>query len=356
MARDYYRILGVERSASSEEIKKAFRRIARETHPDTNPGDAQAEARFRDAAEAYEVLSDPERRHRYDRGDTIDLTNLFSGVGGIDDLLRSVFGDSGLFGPSQARPHRGRDILVQTTVSLKEAAFGGEAAIEFHTMGTCPECSGTGSESGSKPTTCPECGGGGQVRVARRTFLGQMWTVTTCPVCHGEGVLIANPCRLCDGTGASSDVASITVEIPPGVTSGTRLRLSGRGESGGRRGPAGDLFVEVLVDEDPRFERHDADLVHHVSVGISEATLGTRLEIPLVEGETTSLEVPRGTQPNTTFRISGRGMTFLGRRGRGDLLVVVHVVVPEELTAEEEDLLHRWAAIRAEKVDRPAST
>lgn len=356
MATDYYKVLGVGRDASSEEIKKAFRRIARETHPDTNPGDTGAETKFRAAAEAYEVLSDPNRRARFDRGDTVDLSDLFSGFGGLDDLLRSVFGEGSVFGGGAGRAARGRDVLVRAEVSLAEAAFGGEAIVEFSTLGSCPECSGTGAEPGTEVITCPDCAGVGQVRVARRSLLGTMMSVTNCPSCDGEGVLLTDPCQTCTGLGAMPEDATLSIEIPAGVSSGTRLRLSGRGESGGRVGPPGDLFVEVSVNADPRYERRDADLIYRVPIGLAEAALGTRLEVPLIEGDTTDLDIPRATQPGSVFRIKGRGMTVLGRRVRGDLMVAVDVLVPSKLTSEEEELLRRWADLRGEKTNRPAST
>jgi len=357
MARDYYTVLGVGRDATNEEIKKAFRRIARETHPDTNPGDTKAEALFREAAEAYEVLSDRDRRAKHDRGDTVDLGDVLSGFGGLDDLLRSVFGDGGLFGGSTAtRSARGRDVLVRTEVSLQEAVFGGQATVEFSARSTCPECSGSGAEPGSEQTTCPDCGGAGQVRVARKSLLGTMTSVAECPTCNGDGRLLTHPCHLCDGDGSVPDESVMSVEVPAGVSSGTRLRLSGRGESGGRFGPPGDLFVEVYVAEDPRFERVDHDLVHRVAIGVAEATLGSRLDVPLVNGESTGLEIPAGTQPRTTFRIRGEGVTHLGRRTRGDLIVVVDVEIPTQISDEQEDLLRRLAELRGEIVDRPAST
>jgi molecular chaperone DnaJ len=362
MATNYYERLGVSPDATTEQIKKSFRQIARETHPDTNPGDAAAEARFREAAEAYEVLSDPDRRASYDRGDTIDLGDLFGGLGGIDDLLRSVFGDGGLFG-GQTRSTRGRDILVRAAVTLVEAAFGSEAAVEYETLASCVECAGSGANPGAERTTCPDCGGAGQVRVAQRSLFGSVMSVRECQRCSGDGSLITDPCGECGGSGSVPHQASVSVEIPAGIASGTRLRLSGRGESAGRNGPPGDLFVEVTVDDDSRFERHDADLVHRTSVGIAEAVLGTTLDVPLVEGETIELDVPNGTQPGTVFRIRGRGMTVMGRRVRGDMLVVVEVAIPDRVSMEEEDLLRRWAEIRDEKVhrttqkvDKPASS
>lgn len=356
MPRDYYETLGVARDAGTEEIKKAFRRIARETHPDANPGDPEAEERFRAAAEAYEVLSDPSRRARYDRGDTIDLGDIFGGMGGIDDLLRSVFGEGGLFGSGARRATRGRDVLVTAEITLEEAAFGTEATVEFHSLQTCGLCGGDGAEPGSKRVTCPECAGAGRVRVAQRSLFGTMMSVSTCQRCGGEGSIVSEPCRNCDGAGALPGDSKVSVEIPPGVSSGTRLRLSGRGESAGSQGPPGDLFVEILVADDPRYERHDADLVHRVSVGLAEASLGTRVEVPLIEGGTTELEVPGGSQPGTSFVIRGSGMHRLGQRSRGDLIVVVDVAVPEELSEEEEELLRRWAELRGEMINRPAGT
>lgn len=356
MAQDYYAILGVDRSATSEEIKKAFRRVARQTHPDANPDDPGAEARFKLAAEAYEVLSDPGRRQRYDRGDSIDLSNLFGGIGSIDDLLRSVFGDSGLFGGKPYRPARGRDILVRTEITLEQAAFGAEAEVSYQTLKDCEICDATGASPGTHPVTCPDCGGGGQVRMAQRSVFGTMMSVATCPTCAGEGTLIKDPCPACSGSGASSHRATVNVEVPPGVSTGTRLRLSGRGESSGRSGSAGDLFVEIEVADDARFERHDADLVHRVSVGIAEATLGTDIQIPAIDREPATLDVPAGTQPGSLFTFPGRGMPVLGRRNRGDMVVVVDVAIPQSVSGEEEELLLRWAEIRGERTDRPAST
>ncbi|HSJ82582.1 MAG TPA: molecular chaperone DnaJ [Acidimicrobiia bacterium] len=356
MAKDYYEILGVGRDATSDEIKRAFRRIARATHPDANPGDPASEARFKDAAEAYEVLSDPDRRRRYDRGDTIDLSDLFGGWGGFDDLLRSVFGEGQMFGGgAQGRPPRGRDVLIRVDVDLEGAAFGTEAPVSFRTKSTCLACAGTGAEGDDGRSTCPECGGSGSVRMARRSLFGTMMTVGACPTCRGEGVLVTNPCPVCSGVGTVDEETTVTVEVPAGVSTGTRLRLSGRGESGGRNGPSGDLYVEVHVTPDPRFERHEADLIHRLTIGIAEAALGARVTVPLVEGGTTDVDIPAGTQPGAVFRLAGHGVTQLGRRSRGDLHVVVSVEVPTDLTTEEEEILRRWADLRGERTDRPAS-
>lgn len=351
MAKDYYKILGVGRDATAEDIKKAFRRLARENHPDANPDNPEAEATFRDAAEAYEVLSDPERRRRYDRGDTIDLGDLFSGFGGIDDLLRSVFGESSIFGGGGwTSPPRGRDVLARVQVSLEEAAFGTLADVEFRTNVTCESCGGDGAAPGTARVTCETCSGNGAVRVARRSLLGTMMTVATCETCRGVGSMIEEACRDCRGRGVVSADRSVRVEIPAGVSTGTRLRLNHEGEAAGVNGRAGDLFVEVLVLADPRFERHGDDLVHKIAVGIAEAALGTTIDVPLIEGGTKEVEIPAGMQPGWVTRLPGLGMGRLGRRNRGDLIIEVGVRIPEDLTTEQEELLMRWAELNDERI------
>lgn len=343
MAKDYYATLGVARDASPEDIKRAFRRLARETHPDANPGDTTAEARFREIAEAYEVLSDADRRRRYDRGDTVDIGDLLGGFGGFDDLLRSVFGDSGLFGgPTRATTPRGRDILTRVEIDLAEAAFGTDAEVSFRTNVVCSVCDGSGAKPGSARRTCPTCAGSGAVRMARRGLLGTVMSVTTCDTCSGTGEVISEQCQNCAGTGVHPADRTVKVEIPAGVDSGTRLRLTSEGEAAPRRGQGGDLYVEVSVRADPRFERVGEDLVHRASIGMAHAALGTRIEVPLVDGGAESVDVPAGTQPGWVHRIAGKGMSRLGRRGRGDLLVHVSVTVPTDLTREQEDLLRSF--------------
>jgi len=349
MATDYYAVLGVDRAASPEEIKKAFRRLARESHPDANPDDPAAEARFRAVAEAYEVLSDPGRRAAHDRGDTVDLGDLLGGFGGFDDLLRSVFGDSGMFGSATAtRTRRGRDILTRTEISLADAAFGAPVDVRFRTSVECDECGGSGAEPGTEPTVCPSCNGSGAQRVARRGLLGTMMSVTTCSTCHGVGEVVAESCPSCDGAGVRQEERSVRVEIPPGVDTGTRLRLNHEGEAVGRGGRAGDLFVEVAVQADERFERDGEDLVHRRRIGMAEAALGTSVTVPLLDGGETTVDVPAGSQPGWTTAVSGEGMARLGRRGRGRLRVVFDVEVPTDLSPEEEDLLRRFAEARDE--------
>ncbi|MDX1469817.1 MAG: DnaJ C-terminal domain-containing protein, partial [Acidimicrobiia bacterium] len=284
----------------------------------------------------------------------IDLTDLFGGIGGLDDLLRSVFGNTGGFGRGAARQARGRDVLVRTTVTLEEAAFGTDATVEYSARTTCPECIGTGSAPGAGTRTCGDCGGTGQVRTSRRSAFGSMMSVTTCATCHGAGTVVTEPCPRCDGAGAVAHDVTVNVDVPAGISTGTRLRLSGRGESPGRGGVPGDLFVEVTVADDERFERRDANLIHHTRLGIAEATLGTRVAVPLLGGGTTELDVPPGTQPGTVLVIHGEGMTILGRRARGDLLVVVDVVIPTDLSPEQEEAIVKWAEVRGERIDRRA--
>jgi molecular chaperone DnaJ len=348
MAKDYYRILGVGRDADPTAIKAAFRRLARETHPDANPDNPTAEARFREAAEAYEVLSDPERRRRYDRGDTIDLSDLFGGFGGgFEDILRSVFGEGGLFGGGSSRPTRGRDILVGAKITLEQAAFGCDVDLEYRSDFECTSCSGSGALKNGMET-CSTCGGAGSVRMARRSIVGTMMTISDCPDCEGRGRRIINPCPDCLGRGVISGSRSVAVEIPPGVSTGTRLRLTGRGESVGQFGRAGDLHVEVSVSDDPRFERNDTDLIHRATLSVVQATLGAQIKVPLLDGGAMDLEVPAGTQPSSVFRLDGYGIPHLGRRGRGDLIVVVDVEIPTGLTSEEKGLLERFDGLRQE--------
>ncbi len=353
---EYYDLLGVPRDASQDDIKKAFRRLARDTHPDANPDDPEAEAKFRKVAEAYEVLSDPQRRAAYDRGETFVGQDLFSSFGGLDDILRQFFGGGagfGGFGSVRTGPARGADVAVRMQLDLAEAATGVSREITFRAADRCSVCEGSGSEPGYSPVTCQTCGGRGQVQARRDTFLGSMMTVAPCSQCRGQGTIIEHPCHECRGAGLVEGQRTITVEIPAGVDDGTRLRLTGRGGAGNPGAPAGDLYVEVRIAPDERFERVGEDLRHLVSIGMAEATLGTSVAVPLVDGGTEDLEIPSGTQPGTIFRLGNMGMPRLRRRGRGDLYVEVVVEVPEKLNAEEEDALRRFAEIRGERPAEP---
>ncbi len=347
--KDYYEILGVGRDASSEDIKKAFRRLARDTHPDANPGDPLAEARFREVAEAYEVLSDPSRRAAYDRGDQFDMSTLFSSFAGIEDLLNTFFGGTP-FGPGFGTTRvRGADIIVATAITLEEAALGVDREISFRAASTCTVCDGTGADPSHGAVTCPRCGGNGAIRVARHTLLGEMSAITTCDRCGGSGRYVEHPCAACTGSGLVEEERVVTVQIPAGIGDGVRLRLAGRGGGAERGGPPGDLYVEVNVQPDPRFRREADDLVHTLKLGISEAALGTSAAIPLIGDGETVLDVPAGTQPGAVFRMPRKGMPRLRRRGRGDLLVEVEVTIPDRLTAAQEEALRSYASLSGER-------
>jgi molecular chaperone DnaJ len=347
---EYYRVLGVPKDATQDEIRTAFRKLARQTHPDANPGDAAAEARFRDVAEAYEVLSDPQKRAKYDRGETFGGQDLFSQFGGIEDILQQFFGGGfGGFGGNRGGPQRGQDVALRIDLDLPEAAFGVERDVEFSALTQCEVCHGSGSEPGHDPVTCPTCGGRGRVQAARQTMLGTMMTVTDCPDCSGTGSRIDHVCTECHGEGRTRGTRSLTVEIPPGVDTGTRLRLSGKGGAGQRGAAQGDVFVDISVQSDVRFERVGDDLHHRVAVGFTEATFGVDVEIPLIDGEMEDLEIPAGTQPESVFRLAKRGVPRLQRRGRGDLLVHIEVVVPTDLDPEAESALRDYAEAHGEK-------
>jgi molecular chaperone DnaJ len=345
---DYYDILGVSRNASADEIKKSFRNLARDTHPDANPDDPEAEARFREIAEAYEVLSDEHKRGAYDRGEQVAAGDLFSNFGGLDDILQQFFG-GGFAGGGRSGARSGRDVGVRVDMSLAEAATGVSRDVSFSAAIKCTVCEGSGSEPGHDPVLCPTCGGRGQVQVQRNTLLGSMMTVAQCSTCRGRGQLIEEFCYECRGAGRVQREHSLTVEIPAGVETGTRLRLSGRGEAGDLNASAGDLYVEMRVEPDERFERSGEELLHRVRLGIAEAALGTEIKVPLVGGGSHLFDVPPGTQSSSLFRLPREGMPRLRRRGRGDLVIEVEVHIPEDLSAEEEDLLRRFAALREEE-------
>ncbi len=346
MAKDYYSTLGVPRNATAEEIKKSFRKLARETHPDANQEDPTAEARFRELAEAYEVLSDSGRRAAYDRGDTIDLGDL---LGGFDDLIRSVFGDTGWFGRPTTTSTKARDLLVPAEVTLAEAGFGTTTTVSFRSRVTCGKCGGDGAAPGAIRNTCATCGGGGVVRVARRGLLGTMMSVVPCDTCSGQGFLISERCRECNGVGTQLGERSVKVEIPPGVDNGTRLRLNGQGEAGGAGTLAGDLFVEIRLLPDARFQRDGSDLLYEVSIGMAVAALGSEIQVPLLEGDSEGLKIPAGTQPGWLTRLRGLGVPHLGRRGRGDLIVRINVQVPTELSEQQEEILRFFAELSGEQ-------
>lgn len=356
---DYYELLGVSRQSSAEEIKRAYRRLARELHPDANPGNAGAEARFKEVAQAYEVLSDPDKRHRYD---TYGPEGAAGGPdvgfgGGLGDIFDAFFGGGGGgFGgrPGQAGPPRGTDLEVSVDLDFERAVFGTQEPVTVRTAVACDTCEATGAAPGSRPETCTECNGSGQVRRVRQSILGQMVTASACPRCNGMGETLAHPCPDCRGEGRLIQEKTYTVDVPAGVDTGSTLRLGGLGAAGVRGGGHGDLYVRVRVRPHARFQRTDNDLVDELHVPFTQAALGAHLAYETLDG-VEDLVITPGTQAGRVFRLRGRGVPHVQGRGRGDLLVSVVVDIPTELRADEEELLRQLAALRGEDV-APADT
>jgi len=353
---DYYDLLGVGRSASADDIKKAYRRKARELHPDANPEDPQAEEQFKELARAYEVLSDPDKRAHYDRfgpdgadgaaGDPFG----FAG-GGLGDIFEAFFGGGSAFGGgrSPGGPPRGQDLEVVTDLDFAAAAFGCQSPVTVRTAIACEVCGGSGARQGTEPVTCADCGGAGQIRRVRQSLLGQMMTTGPCPRCGGLGQVIVTPCEPCRGEGRRIEDRTYNVDVPAGVDSGATLRLAGRGAVGPRGGPPGDLYVHLRVRPHPVFRRDGYDLVRDLHVSYVQAALGTHLGIETLDGDE-ELVVSPGTEPGRVFRLRGRGVPHVEGRGRGDLLVQVVVDVPTRLGKTEEELLRRIAEERGEAV------
>jgi molecular chaperone DnaJ len=362
MATDYYELLGVHRDASPDEVKRAYRRLAFELHPDRNPDDPAAEARFKEVSVAYETLSDPERRRRYDTFGPEGVAGAGTGGGdpfgfggGLGDIFDAFFGGGSPFaggGRGPAGPPRGSDLEVVAEIEFEVAVFGGEQQISVRTAVACETCEATGAAPGTAPTTCAECGGSGQVRRVRQSILGQMVTAGPCPRCGGLGQQISSPCPDCRGEGRQILEKSYTVDIPAGVDTGSTLRLAGRGAAGVRGGGHGDLYVHVKVRGHERFVRQGYDLIHELHVPITQAALGAHLSFETLDGNE-DLVLPRGTQTGRVFRLRGRGVPHVEGRGRGDLLVQVVVDTPTEVDKDEEELLRRLAELRGDAVAPP---
>lgn len=364
--RDYYEILGVERGASEEDIKKAYRKLAIQYHPDKNPGDKQAEEKFKEATEAYEILRDPQRREQYDRFGHVGVAQG-AGFEGFDfghfdlaDALRAFMRDFGSFGfedffgerTTRARRareiHRGEDLQLKLKLALEEIASGVEKKIKLKRFQKCTVCNGTGSEKGASRKTCPRCQGTGETRQVSRSLFGQIVNITTCSYCGGEGTIIDKPCSACSGEGRVKGDSMITVKIPPGVSSGNYIPIRGAGNSGSRGGPAGDAIVFIEEQEHPVFKRQGDDIIYENLISISQATLGDEVEIQTLDGKA-HLKIPSGTQSGKLFRLRGKGIPHLHGYGKGDQIVRVTVWIPTSLSAEEKKLFKELSKMEGTK-------
>ncbi len=350
--RDYYEILEVQRTAGADEIKKAYRKLALKYHPDRNPGDKPAEEKFKEAAEAYEVLNDSEKRQLYDRFGHAGLQQAgFTGFRDFDDIFSSfgdIFEDFFGFGSRRSgrhRPRRGADLRYDLTISLMDAVLGKEIEIEIPRHEHCDDCHGTGSRDGAQPSVCTTCGGRGQVTRSQGFFS----ISTTCPTCQGSGTVITDPCKKCHGHGRTLVERKLSLKVPPGVGTGSQLRLTGEGEPGEPGAPPGDLYVIIRQEAHDVFRRQDDDVVVTIPIPYSLASLGGEIEIPSLEGPD-RLQIPAGTQSGQDFRVSGRGIPRLRGRGRGDLIVVVYVETPRHLSKEMEELLRKMAELEGSQV------
>ena len=344
--RDYYEVLGVGRNASDDELKGAFRKLARQYHPDVNK-EADSEEKFKEINEAYGVLSDKDKRARYDRfgkeglGNTGGFHDYTADFGDLFEELFSNFGFSTGRG-SRRSPRRGRDLQMQVSLSFEEAVFGVEKEIEFQREETCARCNGSGAEPGTSPTRCTTCNGQGEVRQVRQTFLGQMVQTAPCPTCDGRGETIASPCKTCHGRGLERNTIKKKVQIPAGVDAGTQIRLNGEGGPGVYGGPNGSLFLVLDVRAHKFFKRRENDIILNLDINVAQAVLGAEVDVPTLEGDE-KLKIPAGTQPGKVFHIKGKGVPHLRRGGRGDQLVIFNVVVPTKLTKEQRELFEKLA-------------
>jgi molecular chaperone DnaJ len=356
--RDPYEVLGVTRDAGENDIKKAFRRLARELHPDVNKDDPDAEEKFKEAAEAYEILSDPERRATYDRYGHEGLRSggwapSADAFGSLSDLFDAFFGGGGMFGGGgRGGPRQGGDLAVAVDIDLAQAAKGAQVEVSFEAVDVCEHCRGNGAEPGTPIATCDRCGGQGVLQAVSRTPFGQVVRTVACETCGGEGKIPEQPCAECRGQGRQVADHTLTVDVPAGIADGQRIRLSGRGHAGDPGAPAGDLYVLVRIRPDERFLRDGDDLVTVLDVPAPLAALGAKLEVPTLDGPE-EVEVPEGTQPAEVLTLRGKGMPALRRPGRhGDLRVVVNVVIPRHLSHEQKEIVQQLAeSIRPENLE-----
>ena len=354
--RDYYEVLGVSQTATEQEIKGAYRRLAVKHHPDKNPGDAGAEDKFKEAAEAYSILSDAEQRRRYDRFGHAGVSSSAGaggwgapGFGGIEDILGDLFGFGDVFGARGGRrtaAQRGADLRYDLEISLEDAAAGMTAQLRIPRLETCDNCKGSGAAEGTQPETCQTCAGQGQVRYQQGFFS----VARTCGTCRGTGRVVKSPCTGCNGAGRVEREKSMEVKIPAGVETGSRLRVAGEGESGAQGGPSGDLYVVIHVNEHEYFERQGSNLYSSVPITFAQAALGSEATVPTLSGQQ-QVKIPAGTQTGTVFRLKGHGVPVLGGRGRGDLFVSVTVVTPTTLNREQRRILEQLSEVETKDLE-----
>jgi molecular chaperone DnaJ len=345
---DYYEILGVARTAADEEIKKNYRKIAMQCHPDKNPGDKKAEDRFKEAAEAYEVLSDKQKREIYDHYGHEGLSNTgFSGFNGFEDvfshfgdIFEEAFGFGGGRGRSRSQARAGADLRYDLKISFLDAAFGMTTTIDLEKLATCNDCHGSGAAPGSSPETCRICQGRGQVIQSRGLFT----ISSTCPQCGGRGKQISKPCRRCNGSGKETVKKNVQLKIPAGVETGSRLRLRSEGEAGDHGGPNGDLYVFLYVEEHDFFVRSEDDIICRIPISFVQAALGATIEVPTLE-EKEKIKIPKGTQNGRTFRLKGKGINHLRGYGRGDQIIEIFVQIPTDLNKKQEELLKEFEKV-----------
>ncbi|RQD77567.1 MAG: molecular chaperone DnaJ [Halanaerobium sp. MSAO_Bac5] len=355
--KDYYEMLGVSRDADQSEIKKAYRKLAKKYHPDMNQDGEDTSDKFKEISEAYEILSDPDKRARYDQyGHSGINDNDFNfddfargGFGGLDDLF-NMFGFGGGGSRRQNGPKRGADLQYRMEISFEEAAFGGKKEIRLPREEECDRCDGSGAEPGSDVKTCPDCHGQGQVRTSKQTPFGQFTQSRVCPTCRGEGKIISEPCTKCNGSGKVRKKRKLTVNIPEGVDTGTRLRMAGEGQAGEKGGPAGDLYIIIDVQDHEIFDRKGDDLYCEVPISFVQAALGDKIKVPTLEGKV-QFDIPEGTQPGTSFRLKNKGISHLNGYGRGDQYIKVKVIIPKNLDNEQKELLAKFAEISGEEIN-----
>ena len=360
--RSFYELLGVERTATDADIKRAFRKLAQQWHPDVN-SEPEAHQRFTEINEAYQVLSDPQKRQQYDMFGRAGVSGAGgagggaqdpfgqAGFGGFSDIFDAFFG--GAMGGQQrrARAQAGSDLRYDLRITFAEAVLGTEKEIEFPVLGRCDPCQGTGAKQGSTPVACAQCQGRGEIRQVRQTMLGQMVNVTACPRCRGEGRTVDSPCDACRGEGRTERKRSLRVNIPAGIDEGHQVRLTNEGEVGPRNGPPGSLYVAVHIAEHPQLTREGTELYYEAEISIAQAALGTKIAVPMVEGASVEVEIKPGTQPGTEIKLRGRGVPHLRRQNaRGDLHVIATVVVPSKLSKKQRELLEQYAHESGETV------